>query len=75
MNYLITELWPYVLGLFVFVGGILTAYTRGKSAEQDKHTKDTLKAAKQAKKEREHVENLADDDLYSEFDRLHNRKR
>lgn len=79
MSYLVSELWPYILGLIGIVAGIFTAYTKGKSNERDKYADDLRKQRLEALKKKEEIRNeveaATDDAIISEFDRLHNTRR
>lgn len=79
MSYLMSEMWPYLLGLLGIVAGIFTAYAKGKSKERDKHADDLRKQRLEALKKKEAIRNeveaATDDDVIAEFDRLHNARR
>lgn len=79
MSYLMSEMWPYLLGLLGIVAGIFTAYAKGKTSERDKHADDLRKQRLEALKKKEAIRNeveaATDDAIIIEFDRLHNARR
>ncbi len=59
---LIEQLWPYLLGAIVFLGGLATAYFKGKSEERAKQEAADAAARTEGQKIDDAVAGRAPDD-------------
>lgn len=75
MSYLISELWPYILGAVGVVIGLVTAYIKGKSSNADGLRKQQLEAIRKKEEIKDDIQTADDDRIIAEFDRLHDNSR
>ncbi|WP_421912718.1 hypothetical protein [Mesorhizobium sp.] len=59
---LIQQLWPYLLGAVVFLGGLATAYVKGKAKERTKQAAADVAARTEGQKIDDAVAGRAPDD-------------
>lgn len=67
MNFILSQAWPYILGVAALVAGWFAARQSGKVSERSKQISDRIDSIKEAKSVHNQTSGMADSDITSDL--------